>query len=888
MTTARPSSFADESDSQTQQEESAELQEEVQRLQNLRVVGIFAHVDAGKTTITERMLALAGVVRRAGSVDDGDTVTDFLPAERERGITIQSAAVLIPWTKSNSPQVPVTISLIDTPGHVDFSVEVNRSVAVLDGAVLVVDSVAGVQAQTETVWRAMNKPSLNNHDPHALDGGVRVPSPYQDHSHEPLPCVAVVNKMDKDGCNFAAAMESLSDKLPGANPLAIHLPLFRHRVRRASSSAKDCAIIPGNIVASLEGEPNAEFCGVVDVVRMRATIWPDLAASNGFVSSVQDCSPDIIDLLVPGTREPYDSQCAVTKRAQEVRHRLWEALAGVDQILEEMYMDDREPSADEMGDSLRRAVLSHEVLPVLAAAALRGMGVEPILDAVSDLLPCPLDRLSPALTVHRKEGLPSPPSSILQRTAAIRNGTCSISSESHRPQHLNLGHALHPDLLALAFKVVHLKGKGSGDGRVVFCRIYSGQIREGQVVSVASPSVPGEAISPARPERVGGILELAGGRFAKLESGSCRSGGVCALIGLKSVVTGDTLSIQSAAQGRKSKKKSVETVCLAGVSSPKPVLTVRLEAETTHDQARVSEALSLLSIEDPSLKVEETESTTLLSGLGELHIEVTLDRLLREYGLQNIRVGPPSVTYRETVTVDLETDGLVAYDRSVGGTRLQGSVHLALRPITGFNDSCDDPSVLGCSPFIEPTVTIGPLARDYLELDPHASEEDLALQSPVAKALIQGVQGALTRGPLGSYALANVTCCVVNVDAEDGVRSLQSMPGALRAAAAHAVTKLMTSNRNNCGVLEPVMLVEVHLPSDLVGIILSDLTSRRGTVDEVVVGEGDLSSSSRRSLIRAQVPLVEILGYANALRSLTGGEGSFTAEYKGHAPGPVR
>jgi elongation factor G len=865
----------------------------VQRLQNLRVVGIFAHVDAGKTTITERMLALAGVVRRAGSVDDGDTVTDFLPAERERGITIQSAAVSFPWTKSNALQNPVTISLIDTPGHVDFSVEVNRSVAVLDGAVLVVDAVAGVQAQTETVWRAMNKPSLNNHDPHALDGAARTPSPYQDHAHEPLPCVAVVNKMDKDGCNFAAAMESLRDKLPGANPVAIQLPLFRDgRVRGGGPSfcsrGQGRTIFPDNIVASLEGEPNAEFCGVVDVVRMRATIWPDLAASNGFVSSVQDCYPDFIDLLVPGTLEPYKAQCAVTKQALEVRHRLWEALAEVDPILEEMYVDEREPSADEMGDSLRKSVLSHEVLPVLAAAALRGRGVEPILDAVSDLLPSPLDRLAPALTVHRKEGLPSPSSSALRKTIMTRESSCSISSEPHLLQHRSLGHALHPDLLALAFKVVHMKGKGSGDGRVVFCRVYSGQIREGQMVTVTSPSVPGEAIAPARAERVGGILELAGGRFGKLASGTCPSGGVCALIGLKSVVTGDTLAAQSSPQDRKGKKKSIETICLAGVSSPKPVLTVRLEAETTHDQARVSEALHLLSIEDPSLTVEETESATLLSGLGELHIEVTLDRLTREYGLQNVRVGPPAVTYRETVAVELETDGLVAYDRSVGGTRLQGSVHLALRPLLALDGTYGDPSASGCRPFMEPTVTIGSLARDYLELDPHASEEDLTLQSQVAKALIQGVQGALTRGPLGSYALVNVNCCIINVEAEDGLPGLQSMPGSLRAAAAHAVTTLLTSNRDTCEILEPVMFVEVHLPSDHVGTVLSDLTGRRGTIDEVVVGEGGSSLVSQKSLIRAQVPLAEILGYANGLRSLTGGEGSFTAEYKGHAPGAAR
>lgn len=330
----------------------------------------------------------------------------------------------------------------------------------------------------------------------------------------------------------------------------------------------------------------------------------------------------------------------------------------------------------------------------------------------------------------------------------------------------------------------------------------------------------------------------------------------------------------------------MEMVCLAGVSSPKPVLTVRLEAETTQDQTRLSEALHLLSIEDPSLVVEETESATLLSGLGELHIEVTLDRLLREFGLQHIRVGPPAVTYRETTKEPLETDGLVVYDRIIGGTRMQASVHLSLQPRLS-DEFCSDPSPSSALLLVDPVVTIGPLARDYLDLHHNANEQDLAIQSPVAKALIQGIQGALKRGPLGSYPMSNLSCHVVNVDAEDGLASLQAMPGALRAAAAHAITTLLAKNRESCQILEPVMSVEVYLPNDLVGTVLSDLTGRRGTVDEVVMGEGD-TTSSQKSLIRGEVPLLEILGYANGLRSLTGGEGSFSAEYKGHAPSTAK
>jgi elongation factor G len=852
---------------------SDDLAREVQRLENLRVVGIFAHVDAGKTTITERMLALAGVVRRAGSVDDGDTVTDFLPAERERGITIQSAAISFPWSRTyrRNQSHPVTVSLIDTPGHVDFSVEVNRSVAVLDGAVLVVDAVAGVQAQTETVWRAMNKPSLNNHDVHTLDHASAF-SPYQDHAHEPLPCVAVINKMDKVGCNFTAAMASLRDKLPGANPVPIQLPLFRVA---GGDGLQESIGVPTNVVASFEGVPDGEFCGVVDLVHMRAITWPDLAETNGFVSNVHDCAPMVRNLLHPESQEPCQRECVVTDRALEARQRLWEALADCDPVTEELYLAEFEFGADELSEGLRRAVLSHELLPVLAAAALRGKGVEPILDAVADLLPSPLDRLPPALTVHRKEGSPLP-------TPSASN--CETDAVPAR----SLGHALHPTLLALAFKVLHMKGKGSGDGRVVFCRVYSGQLKEGQVVTVTSPPVPGEPIAPPRLERVGGILELAGGRFGNLTSGTCASGTVCAVIGLKSVVTGDTLVVSSVLQdGGRGRGKGIETVCLAGVSAPKPVLTVRLEADTTNEQARVSEALHLLSIEDPSLVVEETESATLLSGLGELHIEITLDRLVREFGLQHIRVGRPAVTYRETVNKALETDGLVVYDRLVGGTRLQGSVHVLLQPRRVVDEFCGGSSPSSCRPLVDPVVTIGPLARSYLDLDPKRTEDDLIVRSPLAKALIQGVHGALKRGPAGSFAMSNVDCCVVNVEAEQGLSVLLSMPGALRAAAAHAVTTLLETNRNSFQILEPVMSVEVCLPNDQVGTVLSDLTGRRGTVDEVVVGEGG-TAASQRSLIRCEVPLVEILGYANGLRSLTGGEAAFSAEYKGHSPSTTR
>jgi elongation factor G len=448
-----------------------------------------------------------------------------------------------------------------------------------------------------------------------------------------------------------------------------------------------------------------------------------------------------------------------------------------------------------------------------------------------------------------------------------------------------------------------MKGRGgSGDGRVVFARIYSGTLQERDIVQVVSPPALGDNQQElhARTERIGGMLELAGGRFDNLPNGTiCQSGDVCALIGLKSVVTGDTILMANGSDKKKKNRKNSNSgsnnksqnkpVFLAGVSSPKPVLTVRLEAETAQEETRMLEALALLAIEDPSLVVEHTEAATLLSGLGELHIEVTLDRIQRDFGL-NVMVGTPSVTYRETICKKLDSNGLIVYDRMIGDTaRLQASIHLVLEPTN--SKQVDEET---CVILSDPTVTIGPLAREFLNLDPDDSEEDLANRggkataaAEMVKAIVQGCKGALKRGPHGAYPMANVHCHVVQVDAEDGLAALEAMPGSLRAAAAHAVSTLLTNNLDHSTILEPNMIIEVTLPNDMVGTVLSDLTSRGGNISDVFVSDTSSSANGHhqaKALVRGQVPLVQILGYANSLRSLTGGEAAFTAEYKGHSP----
>jgi elongation factor G len=858
------------------------IKTKIQRLNHIRNVGVLAHVDAGKTTVTERMLALAGVVRSAGSVDDGNTVTDFLPAERERGITIQSAAISFEWgwhnnnnnNNNNNQNNNISVQLIDTPGHVDFSVEVNRSVAVLDGAVLVLDAVAGVQAQTETVWRAIKRPSLNNHV--VRDANDQL-------THEPLPCLALINKMDKEGCHYGRAIQSIRDKLPGANPIPIQIPLFRGGNSRPNSSSSSSSNssnntntklgindrLPSNIVAVSPEELTmntviGDFVGVIDLIHMRAIIWPD---THGNGVDVENCVPDVVHLMQPETLIPIHEDCQITKDAIKARFELIEALAEVDTAVEECYLNDKEPSNADLRSALRRATLAQTAVPVMAGAALSGKGLEPLLDSIADFLPSPLDRLPPALHEEGKND-----------KVTTTNG--SLSTEESKK--ITLGHPLHESLLALVFKVVHMKGRGSGDGRVVFARVYSGKLRDRDQLQVITPPAPGESGAESRTERIGGMLELAGGRFDNVEGGEVESGEVCALVGLKTVVTGDTLMLASESSSSQKQKKGhkrsggPDLVYLAGVASPKPVITVRLESETTQEQTRLSEALELMVTEDPSLIVEESESATLLSGLGELHIEVTLDRLYREHGLQ-VMVGPPSVAYRETVKKEIETPGgLLEYDRTIGGTRLQAAVHLVLKPNHHSDGEDGDNS---CILLSEPVVKVESKARNFLGLNPDLPEEELMLKSNLARALIQGCQGALKRGFLKSAEMTNVVCHIIDVDAEGGVSALNALPGALQAASANAVAVCLKQNEYHCSVLEPTVSMEILVPNDMVGAVLSDLNNRRGIIEDVVVGDGIHS----KSLVRGDVPLVEILGYATSLRSLTGGEGVFTSEYRGHS-----
>jgi elongation factor G len=599
-----------------------------------------------------------------------------------------------------------------------------------------------------------------------------------------------------------------------------------------------------------------------------------------------------------------DKNCQPLVAALDARRDLISSLAYVDDIMEDLYLNAMEKEDDsssaflistsQIQSSLRRMTLSRSIMPTMCGAALRGIGVEPVLDGVAEYLPCPLDRLPPQLSMSCSDN---------------RSKQQKQQQQEQAQSAVTLGHPLHPSTLAYVFKVLHMKGRGgSGDGRVAFARVYSGSLKVKDTVRVISPSGlvmnedGGKNKRDKHPtERVGGMLELSGGKFENLIEGKCLSGDVCALVGLKGVVTGDTLLLTSTStdalqgeqlDGKKKKSKGgkvhddhwkqyMEGVHLAGLTSPKPVLTLRVEATSSSEQSRLSAALALLTVEDPSLVVEETRTNTLISGLGELHMEIVLDRLRREFGLE-VRTGKPAVAYRETVLFDgegVETDGFIEYDRTVGGVRLQGAIRLCLSPCTTIAGIPPDNEL--CIPPEDPLVTLSPEARTFFNMDPHAPPDETEHKYPLAlRGLLSGARGSLKRGRLGPYPLANLTCHILEVDSE--VTNPDSLPGAMRAAAANAITNLLETLKNDerLVVLEPKMTVEVSVPTGRVGDVLSDLTARRGSVDDVSTGD---DNTHAKSMIHAEVPLIEILGYANSLRSLTGGEGAFSAEYKGHA-----
>jgi len=666
-------------------------------LERIRNIGMIAHIDAGKTTTTERVLFYAGRTHRMGNVDEGTTVTDWMEQERERGITITSAAVTCFWDEHQ-------INIIDTPGHIDFTAEVQRSLRVLDGGVVIFDAVAGVEPQSETVWRQADR------------FGV--------------PRICFVNKMDRLGADFWRTVEMIRDRL-GAVPVAVQIPI----------GAED------------------KFAGLVDLTTGRALMYAD-----------------DLGAVIHSTEVPKELREEVALH----RERMLEQIVETDEQLLEQYLEGESLDPEKVRRALRRATIRGELVPVLCGAALRNKGVQPLLDAVVEYLPSPLD---------------VPP---------VRGQHPGTGEEIVRP----------PDegaaLTALVFKVV----SDPYVGRLAYFRVYSGKVRAGQVVLNATRE---------RKERMGRILRMYANHREEVEE--VYTGDIGATLGLKMTFTGETLCDRS------------HPIVLEPITFPAPVISVAVEPRTQADHDKVAEALERLAEEDPTFRVRVDENTgqTIISGMGELHLEVLLDRMMREFRV-SANVGKPQVAYRETITEAVQATGR----------------------------------------FVRQSVVKPQFAEVVLEVEPLPKGGGLVFEnrlrggvipSEFVPAVEAGVREAMESGLLAGYPLVDVKVALVDAvyDAEGASELAFKVAGSLglRAAVKEAAPVL----------LEPVMKVEVVAPDAFTGEVLSDLNARRARIEQMEL------RSDGMQVVQASVPLAQMFGYATDLRSATQGRATFTLEF---------
>jgi elongation factor G len=677
-------------------------------LERVRNIGIMAHIDAGKTTTTERILYYTGRTHKMGEVHEGAAVMDWMAQEQERGITITSAATTAFWRDFR-------INIIDTPGHVDFTVEVERSLRVLDGAIAVFDSVAGVEPQSETVWRQADRYGV--------------------------PRIAFINKMDRTGADFFGAVQSMVDRL-GARPVPVQLPVGQEE----------------------------HFRGVVDVVEMRAVTWGDELGTKMEIGEI-----------------PHE----LREQAEEYHHQLIDAVADHDDELMETYLGDEEAVTPEMlKRAVRAATLDISITPVLCGSAFKNRGVQPLLDAVIEYLPSPLD-------VPPVHGLDP-------RTR---------KQLSRRPSE-------DEPFSALAFKVM----SDPYVGKLTYFRVYSGKVRPGdRVLNVTN----------GRTERVGRLLQMhANHREEREEIGA---GEIVAAVGLKRTTTGDTLAVDSA------------PIVLERMEFPEPVISVAIEPKTKADQDKLSTALQRLADEDPTFRVRTDEETaqTLIAGMGELHLEIIVDRLTREFNV-DANVGRPQVAYRETIGTRVErVEG--RFVRQTGGRGQYGHVVVAAEPAEpgeGYE-------------FIDRVVG-GRIPREFIP------------------AVDLGIQEAMESGILAGYPVVDV-----RVELLDGsYHDVDSSEMAFKIAGSMAFKNVM--ERAKPKLLEPVMAVEVVTPEEYLGDVMGDLSARRGRVE-------GLEPRGNAQAVRARAPLATMFGYATDLRSTTQGRATFTMQFDRYeeAPGTI-
>jgi elongation factor G len=671
-------------------------------LEKTRNIGIMAHIDAGKTTTTERILYYTGRTHKIGEVHEGAAVMDWMEQEQERGITITSAATACEW-KSHR------INIIDTPGHVDFTVEVERSLRVLDGAVAVFDAVAGVEPQSETVWRQADK--------------------YH------VPRFAYINKMDRTGADFYNAVDTMKDRL-GATAVPIQLPI------------------------GAEGD----FLGVVDLVTMKALVWKD---ELGTEFEVEEIPADLAD------------------KAEEFRAALIEAAADFDEEIMEAFLAEEEIPADKLKEAIRKATLSTKITPVLAGSSFKNKGVQPLLDAVIELLPSPLEVPPVTGEIPAKKGEAEP-------------------TEGTRPADDSGPFA------ALAFKIM----SDPYVGKLTYFRVYSGKLQAGgRVLNVKT----------GRTERIGRLLMMHANSREEIDE--AYSGDICAGVGLKETATGDTLAAPDA------------PIALESIEFPETVIAVAIEPKTKADQEKMGNALQRLGEEDPTFRIESDEETgqTLIHGMGELHLEVIVDRMLREFKVE-ANVGKPQVAYRETVRK--RTEKVVArFVRQTGGRGQFGHVVINLEPAPGEG-------------FVfENKIRGGTIPGEYI--------------GPAE----QGMREALENGVKAGYPMVDVKAELVDGSYHD----VDSSEMAFKIAGSMAIQE--AARKASPVLLEPVMAVEVVTPEDFLGDVIGDLSRRRGKVQ----GQDQRGNALA---VQAHVPLGEMFGYATDLRSSTQGRATYTMQFE--------
>ncbi len=679
-------------------------------LAKTRNIGIMAHIDAGKTTTTERILFYTGITYKIGEVHDGAATMDWMEQEQERGITITSAATKCSWKGH-------TIQIIDTPGHVDFTVEVERSLRVLDGAVAVYDGVAGVEPQTEQVWRQAEKYNV--------------------------PRMCFVNKLDRTGADFFRCVDMMVDRLQ-ANPLVLQLPIGSE----------------------------ADFIGVVDLLGMRALTWRGETA-KGEDYAVEEIPPDLLD------------------QAKEYHEKLLEQLADVDDSIAEAYLEGEDISIETLKAAIRRGTLAGTINPVLTGSAFKNKGVQPMLDAVVDFLPSPLD--VPSIDGTLMDG----------ETPAER-----MADESE-------------PLSALAFKIATDKHLG----KLTFVRIYSGVLENGSQVLNSTKD---------RKERIGKIYQMHANKREELPRAG--AGEIIAVAGLKQTTTGDTLS------------DNQKPIVLESMTFPAPVIDVAIEPKTKADQEKLGIAIQKLAEEDPTFRVQNDEETgqTVISGMGELHLEILVDRMRREFSVE-ANVGKPQVAYRETIRRVVEREDLV-YKKQTGGSGQYAKVQIRLEPLPMAPDS----------PIYEfaNEVTGGRIPKEFI---------------PSVDA---GAQEAMQYGILAGYPLVGVKMTLL----DGGYHDVDSSEMAFKIAG--SMVFKAAARKADPALLEPLMAVEVITPEDNMGDVIGDLNSRRGHIQSM-----DERSGAR--VVKALVPLSEMFGYVGDLRSKTQGRASYSMVFDSYAEVPT-